>query len=124
MLGLRRDQFARRKLGSGFRRSRSIARASLSLGACSDATATLSVAGPLRATLRKSTTSCSERSAPRCSGFAHRGGIRQLLLKCREDFDPLDRVDAEIGVQRHAEVEHLHRVAGLLRATTASSTLE
>ena len=41
--------------------------------------------------------------------------VGQPLLKRRQDFDALDRVDAEIGVQRHARLQHLHRIARLLR---------
>ena len=32
----------------------------------------------------------------------------------REDFDPLDRVDAEVGFQLHVGVEHVDRVTGLV----------
>src|SRR5262249_19686227 len=39
--------------------------------------------------------------------------FRQALLQCRQNFDALDRVDAEIGVERHVEIEHLGRVTGL-----------
>ncbi len=31
-----------------------------------------------------------------------------------QDLDALDGVDAQVGVQRHAQLEHLGRVAGLL----------
>ena len=44
-----------------------------------------------------------------------RRGVGQLLLQGRQDLDPLDRVDAQVGVERHAQVQHLRRVARLLR---------
>ena len=31
-----------------------------------------------------------------------------------EDLHPLDRIDAEIGIKRHVEFQHLQRIAGLL----------
>ena len=40
--------------------------------------------------------------------------IGKLLLQGREDFHALDRVDAEVGVERHLHFEHLDRIAGLL----------
>ncbi len=33
----------------------------------------------------------------------------------RQDFNPLDRVDAEVRIKLHVEIEHVDRVAGLLR---------
>ena len=38
----------------------------------------------------------------------------QALLEGGEDLDPLDGVDAQVGVHAHLQLQHLHRVAGLL----------
>ncbi len=38
----------------------------------------------------------------------------KLFLQGGEDLDPLDRIDAEVGVEGHLEFQHLFRVAGLL----------
>ncbi len=62
---------------------------------------------------RNSTISCRVRSVPRCSGRSRRVG--QPLLQRGEDLDPLDRVDAQVGVELHARLEHLGRIPGLLR---------
>ena len=43
-----------------------------------------------------------------------RRGVRDLLLKGGQDFDALDRVDAQVGVQGHVQAEHVGRVARLL----------
>ena len=42
-------------------------------------------------------------------------GVGQPLLEGGQDLDPLDRVDPQVGVQRHVQLEHLRRVARLLR---------
>src|SRR5436309_3472505 len=42
-------------------------------------------------------------------------GIGNLFLKRRQNFDPLDGVDAQIGIERHVEPKHVGRIAGLLR---------
>ena len=49
----------------------------------------------------------------------HDGGVefgqgRDALAHGGEDFDALDGVDAEVGVERHARFEHFGWVAGLL----------
>ncbi len=44
----------------------------------------------------------------------HRAG-GQSVLERGEDLDPLDRVDAQVGVELHAGLEDLGGVAGLLR---------
>ena len=36
------------------------------------------------------------------------------LLKGRENLDSFDRIDPEVGIEAHAQVEHLDRVAGFL----------
>ena len=41
-------------------------------------------------------------------------GAGEPLLEGGEDLDPLDGVDAEVGVQPHLQLQHLHRIAGLL----------
>ena len=51
---------------------------------------------------------------PRCSGADH-GAIGQSFLQGGEDLDPLDRVDAEVGVELHGGLEDLGRIARLLR---------
>ena len=38
----------------------------------------------------------------------------QALFQRREDLDPLDGVDAEVGLQRHLRPQQIDRVAGLL----------
>ena len=43
------------------------------------------------------------------------GSVGEPLLEGGEDLDPLDRVDAEVGVELHVRLEHLGRVARLLR---------
>ena len=46
-----------------------------------------------------------------------RAGARaagQPVLQGREDLDPLDRVDPQIGVELHVEIEHLGRISRLL----------
>ena len=47
-------------------------------------------------------------------GLDHRR-LGQSLLQGREDLDPLDRVDPQVGVELHARLEHLRRVSRLLR---------
>ena len=42
------------------------------------------------------------------------GGAGEAFLDGGEDLDPLDGVDAEVGVEPHVEVEHFDRIAGLL----------
>ena len=50
---------------------------------------------------------------PISSGPAVRAsGIRSWMR--REDLDPLDRIDAEIGVEPHVELEHLDGIARLV----------
>ena len=39
---------------------------------------------------------------------------RQPILDGREDLDPLDRIDAQVGIQPHVQLEHLRGIAGLL----------
>src|SRR4051794_24737780 len=56
----------------------------------------------------------AERSQRSESIGAERSQTWDGFLKRRQNFDPLDRVDAEIGVESHLEVEHLERVAGLV----------
>ena len=41
-----------------------------------------------------------------------RGG--EFFLKGGENFDALDGIDAEVGIEAHVEREHFHRVAGFL----------
>ncbi len=41
--------------------------------------------------------------------------LGQAFLQSREDFHALDRIDAEVGVEEHVGLEHLGRIAGLLR---------
>ena len=41
--------------------------------------------------------------------------VGQPVLKSRENLDALDRVDAEVGVQLHLELEDVDRIPGLLR---------
>jgi hypothetical protein len=43
------------------------------------------------------------------------GRFRQAFLQDRQDFHALDRVDAQVGIQRHVQFQHLHRIARLLR---------
>ena len=31
-----------------------------------------------------------------------------------ENLHPLDGIDAQVGIQPHVQLEHLHRIAGLL----------
>ena len=45
----------------------------------------------------------------------HLRRVRQLLLQRRQDLHALDRVDAQVRVQAHAQVQHLRGVARLLR---------
>ena len=45
----------------------------------------------------------------------HDRGVRQLVLQRAQDFHPLDRIDPEVTFQGHAQVQHVHRVARLLR---------
>ena len=40
--------------------------------------------------------------------------LGQAVLHGREDLDSLDRVDAQVRVKLHVELEHVHRVARLL----------
>ena len=44
-----------------------------------------------------------------------RRGLRQPVLQRREDLHPLDRVDPQVVVELHVQLEHLHRVSRLLR---------
>ena len=46
------------------------------------------------------------RADDRCAG--------KSFLDGGENLDPLDGIDAEVGVQAHVQIEHLHRIAGLL----------
>ena len=41
------------------------------------------------------------------------GKIRNLLLESGKDFYPLDRIDAQIVIKTHVEIEHLGRVTCL-----------
>ena len=43
-----------------------------------------------------------------------RGQPGKPVLQGREDLDPLDRVDAQVGVELHVEIEHFGRISGLL----------
>ena len=40
---------------------------------------------------------------------------RQSGAQRRHDFNPLDRINPEVSVETHAQVEHLHRIAGFVR---------
>ncbi len=51
---------------------------------------------------------------PRCSGPIT-GASGSRSCKRREDLDPLDRVDPQVGVELHRRLEHLGRIARLLR---------
>ena len=42
-------------------------------------------------------------------------GVGEPLLERRQDLDPLDRVDAEVGVEPHHRLEHRRRISRLLR---------
>ena len=42
-------------------------------------------------------------------------GVGQAVLQRRQDLDALDRVDAQVRVQRHPQLQHLRRVPRLLR---------
>ena len=44
----------------------------------------------------------------------HRRRFGKLLLHRREDFHPLDRVDAQVGIESHVRFNHLRRIAGLV----------
>ena len=44
-----------------------------------------------------------------------RRSVGEPVLQCREDLHPLDRVDPQVGVELHLQLEHLHRIPGLLR---------
>ena len=44
-----------------------------------------------------------------------RRGLWQPVLQRREDLHPLDRVDPQVVVELHVQLEHLHRVSRLLR---------
>ena len=44
-----------------------------------------------------------------------RRGLWQPVLQRREDLHPLDRVDPQVVVELHVQLEHLHRVPRLLR---------
>src|SRR5439155_2987700 len=39
---------------------------------------------------------------------------REPILERREDLDPLDRVDAQVGVELHVQLEHLDLLPRLL----------
>ena len=52
-------------------------------------------------------------SVPRCSGLT--AGASGTSPAGREDLDPLDGVDAQVGVESHVQAEHLGRIARLLR---------
>ena len=41
--------------------------------------------------------------------------LGQAFLQGRQDLDALDRVDAQVGVQSHVQLQHLRRIARLLR---------
>ena len=45
----------------------------------------------------------------------HDWGMRQPFLQRRKNFDALDRIDSQIGVEPHVEIEHLRRVSRLFR---------
>ena len=60
---------------------------------------------------------------------AHRRGVDlgvpgNTLLQRREDLDPLDRVDAQVGLEPHLQRQQLRRVAGLLRDHPEQQRLE
>ena len=38
------------------------------------------------------------------------GGAREGFLKGGQDLDPLDGIDAEVGVEVHRDIEHINRV--------------
>ena len=40
--------------------------------------------------------------------------LRESLLKCGQDLDPLDRIDAQVGIESHGQFEHLLGISGLL----------
>ena len=41
----------------------------------------------------------------------HDGGLWKDLLKGGQDLDSLDGIDAEVGVEVHGDIEHIHWVA-------------
>ena len=43
-----------------------------------------------------------------------RGQVRYAFLQRRENLNPLDRVDAQIVIEAHPEVQHLNRITRLL----------
>ena len=45
----------------------------------------------------------------------HLRRIRQAVLQRRQNLDPLDRVHAQVRVQRHPQLQHLRWIARLLR---------
>ncbi|PRP91930.1 hypothetical protein ENSA5_52150 [Enhygromyxa salina] len=49
---------------------------------------------------------------------------RDLLLNRRQDLDPLDRVDPELRLHVHRQLQHLLRVAGLVRDHRQHQRLE
>ena len=42
------------------------------------------------------------------------GQLGDTFLQCREDFDPLDRIDSEIMIETHVEIQHLGRIPRFL----------
>ena len=42
-----------------------------------------------------------------------RRGVGKLFLQCGENFHALDRIDAEVGIKGHLQLQHLFRVTGL-----------
>ena len=69
-----------------------------------------STGSPIRPGSRRSRGgSRGSRSARAC-----RRHLGEPLLEGREDLDPLDRVDPQVGVEPHVELEHLGRIPGLL----------
>ena len=43
----------------------------------------------------------------------HDRGVWKGFLKGGQDLDPLDGIDAEVGVEVHGDIEHINRVARL-----------
>ena len=54
----------------------------------------------------------------------HRPQLRRLIGHRRENLDPLDRVDPEVALEVHREVQHVGRIAGLLRHDREHQRLE
>ena len=45
----------------------------------------------------------------------HQRGGRQTFLERRQDFDALDRINPQVRIEGHVQVEHLRRIACLFR---------